>query len=122
MQGRRTRMPRVTVEPLFKPFIEDRAGALFGNCAVLLVAHPYASRSIASVAIAAAQRVVVAIGPEGGFVDYELAALERAGFAAVGLGPSPLRVESACVAVLAQLQLLRELSVRTAGDPGAGRD
>lgn len=52
------------------------------------------------------ERVVVAVGPEGGWAPEELAALADAGWRTVGLGPSVLRTEhagSVAVAVLAAL-------------------
>lgn len=42
--------------------------------------------------------VLVAVGPEGGFTDDEVAAAERAGFTRLGLGAAILRVETAAVA------------------------
>ena len=47
--------------------------------------------------------IAVAIGPEGGFSDEEVAAAERAGFRRLGLGPRILRVETAAVAIAAQI-------------------
>jgi RsmE family RNA methyltransferase len=46
-------------------------------------------------------RVLVAIGPEGGWNDFERRLLEAHGFQAVGMGPRTLRVDTACVALLA---------------------
>ena len=65
MQARCTREPRVTVEPLFKPFVEDRAPDLFAG-ARRLVAHPTAETPLASVQFAAEDRVALAVGPDGG--------------------------------------------------------
>ena len=107
MQGRRTREPRVTIEPLFKPFIEDRAPVLRAGAHVGLVAHPTAAQSIAEVVIPTDARVIAAVGPEGGFIPYEVEAFCDAGFLPVRISPSPLRVETACVALLAQIELLR---------------
>jgi 16S rRNA (uracil1498-N3)-methyltransferase len=45
-------------------------------------------------------------GPEGGFTPVEQEAAERAGFAAVRLGPRVLRTETAAVAALAVMQAL----------------
>ena len=106
MQARSTREPRVEVEPLFKPWVEDRAPALLAG-ARGLVAHPGAATDLATVRIAPDERVVLAIGPEGGLVAYEVEALERAGFLPVSIGPRTLRVETACVSALAQIGLLR---------------
>ena len=46
-------------------------------------------------------RVLLAIGPEGGWNDFELALLAAHGFQIVGLGPRTLRVDTACTALLA---------------------
>jgi RsmE family RNA methyltransferase len=108
MQARSTQEPSVAVEPLFKPFVEDRLPA-FAAGAVRLVAHPGAERTLASVAVAPEDRVVLAVGPEGGFVPYEVEAFAAAGFTPVSMGERTLRVETACVALLAQIELLRKL-------------
>jgi RsmE family RNA methyltransferase len=109
MQAKTTREPRVTFEPLFKPWVEDRAPA-FVDDALALVAHPVARTPLVDVRVAPTQRVVVAVGPEGGFLPYEIEALERAGFRAVTMGERTLRVETAVVALLAQIDLLRRLA------------
>ncbi len=49
------------------------------------------------------ERVLVAIGPEGGFSDSERATLRAAGFVAVGLGKTVLRVETAAQALASAL-------------------
>jgi 16S rRNA (uracil1498-N3)-methyltransferase len=41
------------------------------------------------------------LGPEGGLLAYEIAALEAAGARRIGLGERALRVETAAVALLA---------------------
>lgn len=109
MQGRTTREPRVVVEPLFKPWVEDRAREFAGD-ALALVAHPTAATPLADVRVAPERRVVLAVGPEGGFIPYEVEALERAGFRAVSMGGRTLRVETAVVALLAQVDLLRRVT------------
>jgi 16S rRNA (uracil1498-N3)-methyltransferase len=55
---------------------------------------------------AAPPRVLVVIGPEGGFTDAERAALGEAGFLAASLGPSVLRIETAAQGVVAALLAL----------------
>ena len=49
--------------------------------------------------------LVVAIGPEGGFTDAEVRLAIDAGFLAVDFGPRILRVETAAIAVAAQVAL-----------------
>lgn len=47
---------------------------------------------------------IVAVGPEGGFGDRDVALLREAGFAGLDLGPRILRTETAGLAALAALQ------------------
>ena len=48
---------------------------------------------------------VVAIGPEGGWLDAEVEEFERFGFTRISLGKRILRVETAVYALLAQMQI-----------------
>jgi 16S rRNA (uracil1498-N3)-methyltransferase len=70
--------------------------------ALLLVAHP-GGRPLPDVLAdhPLPGGVTVAIGPEGGFDDDEVARLESAGAVGVGLGPSVLRTEHAAAAAVA---------------------
>jgi 16S rRNA (uracil1498-N3)-methyltransferase len=49
--------------------------------------------------------VTVAVGPEGGLTEEEVALAAGAGWRTVGLGPTVLRVETAAVALAARLAL-----------------
>lgn len=98
-QARDTVLPEVVLEPRFKPFVEDRLPGLCRGSQGL-VAHPVAAEPC-PVAIAAP--VTLAIGPEGGFIPYEVDLLQEAGFRAVHLGPRILRVETAVTALVARL-------------------
>lgn len=97
MQARDTHVPRVIVEPLFKPFVEDRAPALAAESDATVL-HPGAAAHFAD---RPRTRPTIAIGPEGGFSAYEVEAFERAGFVRARLGGRVLRVETAAVAALA---------------------
>ena len=94
-----TRLPEVTLHRRFKPFVEDELPALAAGTHAL-VAHPHAT---APCPRAVAERVTLAIGPEGGFTEYEIGALAAQGFAAVSLGPRVLRVEQAIPALVGRL-------------------
>ena len=46
---------------------------------------------------------MIAVGPEGGFSDDEVAAAQAAGWEIVSLGPRILRIETAAIALAALL-------------------
>lgn len=98
-QGGDTRLPRVVLRRRFKPFVEDELPALLVGSQGL-VAHPAAA---APCPRAVAGHVTLAVGPEGGFIPYEIEALQRAGCVPVSLGPRPLRVEQAVPALLGRI-------------------
>lgn len=98
-QARDTVLPDVLMEPLFKPFVEDRLPALVRNTRAL-VAHPGVPSACP---VALNQPLTLAIGPEGGFIPYEVERLVEAGFEPVHLGDRILRVETAVTALTARL-------------------
>ncbi len=98
-QARDTVLPEVVLRPLFKPFVEDELPALIEGT-VPLVAHPAASVSCPR---NLGHAVTLAIGPEGGFISYEIEKLIACGFAAVHLGSRTLSVETAVPALLSRL-------------------
>jgi 16S rRNA (uracil1498-N3)-methyltransferase len=89
-QARDTRPPELIVRERFRPFVEDELAALFPSGARLL-AHPVAAARVP----ARDGRAVVAIGPEGGWVPFEVELLCAQAFIPFSLGPRPLRVEVA---------------------------
>jgi 16S rRNA (uracil1498-N3)-methyltransferase len=100
-QARDTRLPAVSVHRRFKVLVEDHLGDLFGH-GLRLVAHPAAATPAAAVAKdSIEERVLLAVGPEGGWSDFELRLLQTHGFQAVGMGPRTLRTDTACIALLA---------------------
>ena len=108
-QGATTWLPDIDLHPLLMPFL-DEAPARWPGGAHRIIAHPRARSTIeASVRPGAESPILLAIGPEGGWIDRELASFAALGFAAVSLGSAVLRVEAAVAAVLAQIQLLRRL-------------
>ena len=98
-QARDTRLPRVSIEKRFKPFVEDRLPQLVAG-SLGLVAHP---GPFPACPRAVEQAVTLAIGPEGGWIPYEVEMLQAAGLAPVQLGERILRVETAVPALLARL-------------------
>jgi 16S rRNA (uracil1498-N3)-methyltransferase len=102
-QARDTRLPLVTVHRQFRVFVEDHLNGFFSD-GIRLVADPRSQVRVRDAAGGAADRHLLAVGPEGGWNDFELDLLEQHGFRTVGIGPRTLRVDTACVALLAILQ------------------
>lgn len=100
-QARDTVLPEVQLEKRFKPFVEDQLPLLLKDCRAL-VGHPY-SATPCPTQLNAHQKCLLAIGPEGGFVPYEVEKLQALGFDAVSLGERILRVETAIPVLLAKL-------------------
>jgi len=102
-QAADTRLPRVSIHRQFRILVEDELDALSGGAA-RLVAHPGGHPSLLEVARESpGQRVLLAIGPEGGWNEFELDLLTRHGFRIVSMGPRILRTDTACIALLALL-------------------
>jgi len=98
-QAADTRLPEVRVIRRLKPFIEDELAALCPDGRRLL-AHPTPHPSPPRGTGDTLTPTLLAIGPEGGWTDFELELLGRHGFAPVSLGPRRLRTDTACVALL----------------------
>ncbi len=99
-QARDTRVPIVSVHKRFTVLVEDELAALCPD-GRRLVMHPGASRSIArALGPDEGGRVLVAIGPEGGWNDFELSLLEHHRFERAGLGPRILTTTTACIAIV----------------------
>lgn len=98
-QARDTLLPEILLRQRFKPFVEDELKAL-SQGTTRLVAHP---GHYPSCPRALSEPVTLAIGPEGGFVDFEIELLQQQEFQPVQLGERILRVETAVTALLARL-------------------
>ncbi|MEK6744742.1 MAG: 16S rRNA (uracil(1498)-N(3))-methyltransferase [Nitrospirota bacterium] len=98
-QSRDTSLPEVLLRERFKPFVEDELPGMMKD-SLALVAHPGAA--------AACPRDVrtpatLAVGPEGGYVPYEVEKLVSIGFTPVSLGERVLNVETALPALIGRL-------------------
>ena len=98
-QARDTVLPEVIIEKRFKPFVEDQLPGIAAD-SLGLVGHP---GDFPPCPRAVEQAVTLAIGPEGGWIPYEVDKLREAGLTPVQLGERILRVETAVPALLARL-------------------
>ena len=88
-QSRDTILPEVTLQRYFEPLVEEvLPGWIRGRRALL--AHPAAE---AECPHSVTEPVTLMVGPEGGFVDFEVERLRGIGFEPVSLGARILRVE-----------------------------
>lgn len=100
-QAQDTRLPQVSVHRQFKKLVEDDLDGL-GPHAVRLVAQPgggtfpFAWLS----KLPAASRVLLAVGPEGGWLPFELELLAAHRFIPVSWGARALRTDTACAVLL----------------------
>lgn len=98
-QGCDTYLPEVNLIKRFKPFVEDELPAIITNTQAI-VAHPYTEiacpRNIN-------HAITLAVGPEGGFIPYEIDLLQQCGFEAVHLGERIMRVETAIPHLIGRL-------------------
>lgn len=94
-----TLMPKVHLRKRFKPFVEDELPEIAQNTRAL-IAHPYNAHPCPS---AEQIQTTLAIGPEGGFIPYEVEKLNACGFDSIHIGERILRVENAVPAILSRL-------------------
>lgn len=98
-QSKDTVMPDVSFRKKFKPFVEDELPEII-KTSTPLVAHPY---NASPCPIGLKEHVTLAIGPEGGFTDYEINSLKNLGFKIITLSERILRVEFAIPAFISKI-------------------
>ncbi|MGX9726939.1 MAG: 16S rRNA (uracil(1498)-N(3))-methyltransferase [Candidatus Electronema sp. VV] len=102
-----TCLPEVRIHPLFSTFVQDSLPELDG---CRLLAHPGVSASLPEVFPKShGERILLAVGPEGGWNEHEVSCLLAQGFTAFAMGGRILHVDTAVAVLLGQLQLLREM-------------
>lgn len=107
-QAKGTRLPKVTIHKRFRPFIEDYIPKIAGDYHRMLVAHPDGIMDLKQAAgTNILGRTLLAVGPEGGWVDFEIKKFVEHSFVPISLGTRILRTDTAVVCLLAQLMLLQ---------------
>lgn len=90
--------PQVTLHPRFRPFIEDELPALAEGNPIYL-AHPGSTRRPPT---DSGEQATLVIGPEGGFIPFEVELAESLGAITCTLGTRTLSVDTAVNAALAR--------------------
>lgn len=99
MQSGDTWMPGVTMCRRFKVFVEDSLDDVFAGSS-RFVCHPGGAPAVRTLKCGENGRMLIAIGPEGGWSDYEVELLRAYEFEYVSIGTRILRSDTACVAAL----------------------
>jgi 16S rRNA (uracil1498-N3)-methyltransferase len=94
-----TILPELTMKPLFKPFVEDELPDIIKNT-IPVIAHPKAPNKMVA---ASGKRFTLAVGPEGGFIPYEIKKLRECGFEEFNFGERILPVETAVPGIISIL-------------------
>lgn len=92
-----TVFPSIFFHKRFKPFIEDFFPSISHKYKYLLYAHPAGRKLLGELLGPGSGKILVAIGPEGGWVDFETEKLEAYGFEGFSIGPRILKVDTAVV-------------------------
>jgi RsmE family RNA methyltransferase len=105
-----TRMPEIRLHAKFKPFIEDFCPSLVGAYRYLLLADPAGDHPLVNVIGEKTGRILLAVGPEGGWVDYEVQKFREQGFLCCTIGERILKVDTAIIALHATITALRAIA------------
>jgi RsmE family RNA methyltransferase len=101
--------PALSVHRHFRRLLESELEPLIPSGSMKILADPEGATAIHKIRPKQGS-VVLAIGPEGGWIAPERSLFQSCGFESVSLGQRILRVETATVGLLSQLSVLREIS------------
>ena len=92
--------PNIRLFKRFKPFVEDELATWIRPDCPAWLAHPYSEHAMPQAHFG---QCMVIVGPEGGFIAYEVELLKHNGCQAVNLGSRILRTETALSFILGRL-------------------
>lgn len=110
-----TRLPKVSFYKRFRPFVEDLLPTVKESYEHLIVADPAGDQPLQDAIVyskkemEASSRVLLCIGPEGGWVDFELEKFKIQGFSICTIGERILKVDTAVVALHSKVSTLLEM-------------
>lgn len=102
MQAGTTAMPRIFVRRNLKRFLEGELESFSPLADDRVLAHPGGTGTGAA-PYRGKGRLLLAIGPEGGWTDAEIGAFEERGFRRYSLGGRVLRTDTAAIALISKL-------------------
>ncbi|MCW4628580.1 MULTISPECIES: 16S rRNA (uracil(1498)-N(3))-methyltransferase [Marinomonas] len=98
-QAKDTMMPKWSLIPRFRPFVEDQLPDILKG-KIGLLAHPYLAKRCP---VDIQKPCVLALGPEGGWNEFEVSKWHEAGMESVHLGDRILKVETVVPVLLSRL-------------------
>lgn len=105
-----TMLPEVHLHRRFKPFIEDYFPTIASGYTCLLLGDPQGKNRLSEVAFSRQGRIALAVGPEGGWVGYEVEKFMEQNFCGCTIGKRILKVDTAAIALHSRISALRELA------------
>ncbi len=111
-QGMQCHLPELRFYDRFSSFLTHHAEQLRAEGeqpSRTIVLHPGAEQRMSDAIGAGTTSLYLVFGPDGGFLPREVTSLLDLGAHGVDLGTGPLRTESAVVAALGQVALLRSM-------------
>ena len=103
MQAGVSRLPEVHIRKWFKTFVEEELDTMFPD-SLKLLAHPSEERTPVPT-MQDWRRPVLAVGPEGGWAEYELGLFAAQGFTRFSMGERTLRTDTATIALISALMM-----------------
>ncbi len=94
-----TRLPKLQMHRHFRPFVEEYLPELVTQYSSLLLAHPPAEQKLAQCLPEVSEKILFAVGPEGGWVDFEVEKFLATGMRSFSMGSRILKVDTAVVAL-----------------------
>lgn len=94
-----TRLPEIQMYRHFRPFAEDHLPEISANYSSLVLAHPHSQKSLGHCLSENDGKVLYAIGPEGGWVDFEVEKFLNGGLQSFSIGRRILKVDTAVVSI-----------------------
>jgi RsmE family RNA methyltransferase len=105
-----TRLPKVEIHDKFKPFVEDYLPNIVQDYSSRICAHPTGTSTLGQVLKGIKGRVLLAIGPEGGWIDYEVEKFSEQQFDCCTIGDRILKVDTAVIALHSQITALQSVT------------
>lgn len=101
-----TRLPEIKIFRYFLPFVEEYLPDLGTQYSSCIIAHPDSPNSLSDCLKNQDGGILYAVGPEGGWVDFEIEKFLAAGMKDFSIGSRILKVDTAAVSIHGRISQL----------------